>query len=108
MGAQKFLAALSAAVGVLVAQGVLEGQAATYTTVIISALGAGLVYLVSNKDSNGNPVNMTASDVEQAVQMEKVRVEANSVPMADELSYEQAATIVLDEDLPSDFSAKKD
>lgn len=46
---RKFLSAAAAAVGVLVANGLLSGAAAAWMTGIIAAAGAGIVYLVPNE-----------------------------------------------------------
>lgn len=46
--ARKFLAALAALVGVLIANGLLDGSAAKWVTGVIAALGAFLVFYVPN------------------------------------------------------------
>lgn len=47
----KFYAALAAFVGVLIANGLLTGAVANWTSGIIAAVGAALVYLVPNTTS---------------------------------------------------------
>jgi len=86
LGAQKFLAAASAAVAVIVADGLVDGTAEKWTTGIVAALGAALVYFVPNKDTNGNNVSKSEEElnreVQQATQREKDRVTANSQPVS--------------------------
>lgn len=98
LSAQKFLAALSAVVGVLIAQGLLDGSAASITTVLITAVGAALVYFVPNKDTEGNVINASRKEVVDAIQAEKTRVEANSQPYESEVVESSGAGLpVLDE-----------
>lgn len=53
--ARKFLVALGALVASLVAAGILSGEAATWVSGVIGALGAFLIYYVPNAQPDETP-----------------------------------------------------